>query len=209
MRTVPPSLWAPCAVCEGGAACSSSLGPRWLHLRGDLWPGVKTGRSMTVTVRLDVWAVNLVRVMPTIEWSQALLVGLAVTVLVGCGGLARPPLYTPDELEPLASDKAGGGARTYSTGTASTSLPDGGSEVPVLEEALLNSLMRPRRSDWVCPPRFRRGLPRACRRNPDHGVLLVATGTSEPGQPGDHHGTATRIRGCRGHGVQNYGDQNR
>ena len=40
----------------------------------------------------------MVRVMPTMAWSRLLLLGLAVAILVGCGGPPRPPLDTQDEL---------------------------------------------------------------------------------------------------------------
>jgi hypothetical protein len=31
-------------------------------------------------------------------WRRIVLLGLAVTILVGCGSTAMPPLYTPEEL---------------------------------------------------------------------------------------------------------------
>ena len=50
---------------------------------------------------------QLVRAMPTMAWSRVLLLGLAVALLVGCGGPPRPPLYTPEELRATCERQGG------------------------------------------------------------------------------------------------------
>jgi predicted small lipoprotein YifL len=40
-------------------------------------------------------------------WSRVLLLGLAVTILAGCGSTARPPLYTPEELRATCERQGG------------------------------------------------------------------------------------------------------
>jgi len=50
---------------------------------------------------------QLVRVMPTMAWSRVVLLGLAVTILAGCGSTAIPPLYTPEELRATCERRGG------------------------------------------------------------------------------------------------------
>lgn len=40
-------------------------------------------------------------------WTRVVLLGLAVTVLVGCGNTARAPLYTPEELKATCERQGG------------------------------------------------------------------------------------------------------
>jgi hypothetical protein len=44
---------------------------------------------------------QLVRGMPTMAWSRAVLLGLAVTILAGCNSVPIPPTYTQDELKAI------------------------------------------------------------------------------------------------------------
>jgi len=40
-------------------------------------------------------------------WSRVVLSSLAMTILVGCGSTARPPLYTPEELRATCERQGG------------------------------------------------------------------------------------------------------
>jgi hypothetical protein len=50
---------------------------------------------------------QLVRVMLTMAWSRVVLLGLAVTILIGCGSTAIPPTYTQDELKAICQRHTG------------------------------------------------------------------------------------------------------
>jgi hypothetical protein len=50
---------------------------------------------------------QLVRGMPTIAWSRAVLLGLAVTILAGCNSVPIPPTYTQDELKAICERNNG------------------------------------------------------------------------------------------------------
>ena len=44
---------------------------------------------------------------PAMAWTRVVLLGLAVTILVGCGNTARAPLYTPEELRATCERQGG------------------------------------------------------------------------------------------------------
>ena len=50
---------------------------------------------------------QLVRGMPTIAWSRAVLLGLAVTILAGCNSVPIPSTYTQDELKAICERNNG------------------------------------------------------------------------------------------------------
>jgi hypothetical protein len=52
---------------------------------------------------------QLVRGTPTLVWSQAVLLGLVVTILVGCSSPPIAPLYTQEELEAIRERHNGWG----------------------------------------------------------------------------------------------------
>lgn len=50
---------------------------------------------------------QLIRVMSPLARSRVVLLGLTMTILAGCGGIARPPLYTPEELRATCERQGG------------------------------------------------------------------------------------------------------
>ena len=45
--------------------------------------------------------------MPTMAWSRAVLLGLAVAILAGCNSVPIPPTYTLDELKAICERHGG------------------------------------------------------------------------------------------------------